>query len=261
MARIIAVCSGKGGVGKSNLAVNLGIAFSLMGKKVTVFDADLGLANVNILVNDIPKFNLLHMIRGEKTLEEIVQRTQYGIKIISGGSGFTELVNLSEEQRGQLVRQLSALDNDDIFIIDTPAGASRNVITFLQAANDILLITTPEPTAMADAYALIKVVAGFVPQEHLTIRLIINRTSSYVQASKVADRLVNITRTFLSLNVSFLGPLYLDRGVEAAVLEKIPFVIRNPKSPAAVAVKSLASILDGKPPIKQTGLNKLFGMV
>lgn len=256
--RIIAICSGKGGVGKSNFSVNLGIAFSQLGKKVTILDADLGLANINILINSTPRYNLLHFIKKEKKLSEIIQQTEYGIKIISGGSGFSELTLLSEPERIELINEFSILENDDILLIDTPAGASKNVLMFLQAANDIIVITTPEPTALADAYALIKIITVFIPREKIDLKLIVNKANSYSQALQTAEKISNIARMFLSLPIHYLGFIHTDKQMEYAVLNKIPIIIRTPNSRASVSIKHIAKALSDVTDYK-SNFEKLFG--
>ena len=143
--RIIAVSSGKGGVGKTNIAINLALAYAQLGKKVIVMDADLGLANVNVVLGVIPRYNLYHLIRKQKTLSEILVETSYGIKIIAGASGFSKIANLTEEERRDFIAELAALSNADVLIIDCAAGVSNNVISFIAAADDALIVTTPSP--------------------------------------------------------------------------------------------------------------------
>ncbi|HOX19102.1 MAG TPA: AAA family ATPase, partial [Spirochaetales bacterium] len=157
--RIITVASGKGGVGKTNLSVNLALAYAQQGKRVIVMDADLGLANVNIMLNMIPRFNLYHVIRKQKTMREIILDTEYGIQIVAGASGFSKIANLSDEERQNFVSELYTLSSADIIIIDTSAGVSANVLDFIAAADDAIIVTTPEPTAITDAYGIIKIIA------------------------------------------------------------------------------------------------------
>ncbi|MDR3248703.1 MAG: AAA family ATPase, partial [Treponema sp.] len=154
--RIITVTSGKGGVGKTNLSVNMALAYARLGKKVVVMDADLGLANVNVILNVIPKYNLYHVIRKQKTMKEILVDTDYGISIVPGASGFSQIANMNEAERQDFINELDTLSNADIIIIDTSAGVSSNVLDFIAAADDAVIITTPEPTAITDAYGIIK---------------------------------------------------------------------------------------------------------
>ena len=157
--RVITVASGKGGVGKTNMSVNMAIAYARLGKRVIIMDADLGLANVNILLNIIPKYNLYHVIRKQKTMREIMVDTDYGIQMIAGASGFSKIANLNEEERQSFITELYTLSNADIIIIDTSAGVSSNVLSFIAAADEAIIITTPEPTAITDAYGIIKIIA------------------------------------------------------------------------------------------------------
>jgi flagellar biosynthesis protein FlhG len=157
--RIIAVASGKGGVGKTNVSVNLAIAYARQGKKVIVMDADLGLANVNVMLNMIPKFNLYHVIRKQKSMRDIILDTEYGIQIVAGASGFSKIANLTDDEREGFISELYTLSQADIIIIDTSAGVSNNVLGFVAAADDAIIVTTPEPTAITDAYGIIKIIA------------------------------------------------------------------------------------------------------
>ena len=154
--RIIAVTSGKGGVGKTNIATNLGIAYAQTGKKVIVIDADLGLANVNVIVNIIPQYNLYHVIKKQKKMSEIIIDTEYGIKLIVGASGFSKIANLGESERDEFIKEMYTLSDVDIIIIDTSAGVSKNVLSFVAAADEVVIVTTSEPTAITDAYGIIK---------------------------------------------------------------------------------------------------------
>ena len=146
--RVIAISSGKGGVGKTNMSINLALAYAQLGKKVIVMDADLGLANVNVALGIIPKYNLYHLIRKQKKMKDILLDTNYGIQIVAGASGFSKIANLSDEERNDFITELSELSSADVIIIDTSAGVSNNVLAFIAAADEALIVTTPEPTAI-----------------------------------------------------------------------------------------------------------------
>ena len=154
--RIIAITSGKGGVGKSNLAVNMAIAYAQQGKKVILIDGDLGMANVNVLMNIVPQYNLMQVINRQNTMQEIITETEFGIKFIAGANGFSKIANLSVEELDYFAKQFSQLGNADIIIIDTGAGIANNVLQFVAAADEVYVVTTPEPTAITDAYNLTK---------------------------------------------------------------------------------------------------------
>jgi len=261
--RIIAISSGKGGVGKTNIAVNLALAYAQMGKKVIVMDADLGLANVNVVLGVIPRYNLYHLMKKQKSLTEILVDTSYGIQIIAGASGFSKIANLNEEERRDFIAELAALSNADILIIDCAAGVSNNVISFIAAADDALIVTTPEPTAITDAYGIIKIIATEIENLDLGIKLIVNRVKSVVEGKRVAERVINIASQFLNLKVDYLGFVYDDPVVHTSVVRQKPFLILEPKSRAAACIRHLVGRLentdyrDGKG--VPTFLKKLFG--
>jgi len=261
--RIIAVSSGKGGVGKTNIAINLALAYAELGKRVVVMDADLGLANVNVVLGVIPRYNLYHLIRKQKTLSEIVVDTTYGIQIIAGASGFSKIANLSEEERRTFIAELAALANADVIVIDCAAGVSSNVISFIAAADDAIIVTTPEPTAITDAYGIIKIIATEIESLDIGLKLVVNRVHSVVEGRRVAERVITIAGQFLNLKVDYLGFVYEDPVVHAAVVRQKPFLVMDPRSKAAACIRHLVGRLenvdyrDGKG-IPQF-LRKLFG--
>jgi flagellar biosynthesis protein FlhG len=261
--RIIAVSSGKGGVGKTNIAINLALAYAQAGKRVTVMDADLGLANVNVVLGVIPRYNLYHLIRKQKTLNEIIVDTAYGIRIIAGASGFSKIANLTEEERTTFIGELAALSSSDVIIIDCAAGVSNNVISFIAAADDALIVTTPEPTAITDAYGIIKIIATEVENLDLGLKLIVNRVKSVVEGKRVAERVINIAGQFLNLKVDYLGFVYDDPIVHSAVVRQKPFIVLDPKSKASICVKHLLGRLENVDYRDGKGipmfLKKLFG--
>lgn len=238
---IITISSGKGGVGKTNIAINLAISFAEEKKRVVVMDADLGLANVNVILGIIPKFNLYHVIRKQKRLRDIIVDTQYGIQIIAGASGFSQLANLSDEGRGHFVTELKNLAYADIIIIDTGAGVSPNVLTFLKAADEAIIVTTPEPTAITDAYGIIKSISSEVNGPN--IKLIVNRVRSVMEGKKVAERVINIAGQFLNIKVDNLGFIFEDSVVPRAVIKQDPFIKSAPRSKASESIRHLMSRL------------------
>jgi flagellar biosynthesis protein FlhG len=239
--RILTISSGKGGVGKTNIAINLAIAFAEIGKKVIVMDADLGLANVNVILGIIPKFNLYHVIKKQKKIREILVDTQYGIQIIAGASGFSQLANLEDEERTAFVAGVKALGFADIIIIDTGAGVSQNVLSFLRASDEAIIVTTPEPTAITDAYGIIKSISTEINGP--TIKLVVNRVNSVMEGKKVAERVINIAGQFLNIKVNNLGFIFEDNAVQRAVIKQDPFIKSAPKSRASQSVKHLMSRL------------------
>ncbi len=256
--RVITVASGKGGVGKTNLSVNLAIAYARIGKRVMVMDADLGLANVNIMLNMIPKYNLYHVIRKQKTMKEIILDTEYGIQILAGASGFSKIANLNEEERQNFITELYALTNVDIIIIDTSAGVSNNVLSFVAAADDAIIITTPEPTAITDAYGIIKIIATEVENLNIGLKLVVNRVKNVTEGRKVAERIINISGQFLNLKVEYLGCIYEDPIVQQSVLKQKPFIVQDPKSKAAISVQHLVSRIEKTDFVDDRGIGRLI---
>ncbi len=242
--RVIAVSSGKGGVGKTNIAVNIAIAYAQLGKKVVVFDADLGLANVNVILGVIPQYNLYHLIKRQKRMRDIIIQTEYGIQFIAGASGFSKIANLSDEERKRFIGELDELSSADIIIIDTSAGVSENVLSFIAASDDVIIVTTPEPTAITDAYGIIKIIATEIDDLELGIKLIINRVKSVVEGKKVAQRVINIAGQFLNIKVDYLGFVYEDAVVHNAVLKQKPFITLDPGSKASISIKHIVGRLE-----------------
>ncbi|MEA1911507.1 MAG: MinD/ParA family protein [Spirochaetota bacterium] len=261
--RVIAVSSGKGGVGKTNMSINIAIAYAQLGKKVLVMDADLGLANVNVAMGIIPKYNLYHLIRQKKKMKDIIINTDFGIQIIAGASGFSKIANLSDEDREHFIEEISQMDAVDVIVIDTSAGVSSNVLDFIAAADDAIIVTTPEPTAITDAYGIIKIIATEIDNMNLGIKLIVNRVKSVTEGKKVSERVINIASQFLNLKVDYLGYVYDDPQVSQAILKQKPFMIVDPDSKASICIKHIVSRLE-KVEYKEGGglkkfLNRLVG--
>jgi len=242
--RIIAVTSGKGGVGKTNLSINIAIAYSQLGKKVLVLDADLGLANVNVAMGVIPKHNLYHVIRKQKEMKDIIVDTPYGIQIVAGASGFSRIANLSEDERQHFVSEFTALSDADIIIIDTSAGVGSNVLAFVGAADDAVIITTPEPTAITDAYGIIKTISVEIDDLDMGIKLVVNRVSSVTEAKRVAQRVVDIAGQFLNVKLDYLGFVYEDPTVQAAVRKQQPFFVVDQYGRASQCIQHIVGRLE-----------------
>jgi len=246
--KVITVTSGKGGVGKTNLTVNLSIAFALKNKRVLILDADLGLSNINIVIGLVPppKYNLFHVISGKKDITEILADGPCGVKVITGAVGVTRLSNMSPQKRNQFLANLTGLfDSFDLIIIDTSAGISSHVLSFILAANEVILITTPEPTAIADAYGIIKATAS--KKNDINMKLVINRINNIMEGKKVADKIVNIAGQFLNVQVENVGYLLDDPLVAKAVREQQPFFLAYPRSKAANCINHIRNKLSNCP--------------
>ena len=243
VSRVLAVTSGKGGVGKSNVSVNLALALAQKGKRVLIFDADLGLANVDVLLGLIPRYSLAHVLTGERELRDIITEGPEGIQIIASGSGgAVELAQLKEAQRERFIEGLAQLEAlADVIIVDTGAGITRNTTAFVLAADEVILVTTPEPTAIMDAYGMIKAV--YLEKKNPTIRLVVNMVSTVREARETASKLVILARRFLNLEIENMGYIVRDPNMLRAVRAQSPLMLSHPDSPAAVCVRNLAGKL------------------
>ena len=240
--RVIAITSGKGGVGKTSLAVNLAVGFQMAGQKVMLIDADIGMANVNLLMCYVTNRSLIDLLNDEVELEDVVENGVMGVKYISGVAELEATLSLNRNEQKKLHKKLGRCSEmANIIIIDTGAGLNRNVIEFILAAEEVLLITTPEPTALADAYAVIKAYTTYT--ERRNIKLIINRVREEEECEDVAEKMNQTTKKFLGVSVNCLGYIYDDKVVSEAVHRQEPFIIANPKSPAARCVSELVKIL------------------
>ena len=241
-SRVITVTSGKGGVGKTNVAVNLGITLSEYGFKVIVLDADFGLANIDVLFGIVPRFTLLDVINNKKSIAEILTEGPKNIKFISGGSGVEQLAKLDKVQLEKFIENMSILDKlADYIIIDTGAGVSENVISFVMAADEVLLVTNPEPTSITDAYALIKMVSN--RDKNKNIKLIVNRAENQIEAENILRKLSMVAEKFLSIKLSPLGYLINDEIVPKSVRMQQPFTIAFPKSGPTKQIRDICKKL------------------
>ena len=240
--RIIAVTSGKGGVGKTNLVTNLGIRLAMEGKRVLILDADLGMANVDVLLGLVPQYSFYDVLKGEKSLDEVVVPGPAGVRLIPGGSGFNEIAYLSGVHKEQIEKNIADLTNqNDFLLIDTGAGLSRNVLAFVSAASEVMVIVTPEPTSIADAYGLIKVIWRFKLNQR--IHLVVNMAADKMEALHTSEKIINVAGHFLGCSINALGYVLDDPSVRQAVREQTPFVLRNPKSAASHQVEAVAQTL------------------
>lgn len=242
--RIIAITSGKGGVGKSNLSVNMAIAYAQQGKKVMLIDGDLGMANVNILMNIVPQYNLMHVIQKQKTMQEIINETEFGIKFIAGANGFSKIANLTVEELDDFAKQFATLGNYDIIIIDTGAGIANNVLQFVSAADEVYVVTTPEPTAITDAYGIIKIITTELVDREMNIKLLVNRVHSSEEGKRISERIINIVGQFLNKKVDYIGFVYDDPVVQASVIRQKPFIVVNPTSKPAQCIKHIVGRIE-----------------
>ncbi len=241
--RTLAVTSGKGGVGKSNLAVNVSLELAALGHRVSLLDADLALANADVLLGLNPKYHLGHVLSGQRELKEIVIEVDPGLRLIPGGSGIEELANLGRAQRAHLVAQLQEMEAEaDCMIIDTAAGIAENVMGVLRAADEVILVTTPDPTSVVDAYAMIKVLSQQTPLK--PIRVVVNDVVGIGDADRIFLQLQTASRRFLDRNLAFLGTIPRDAELAEAVREQIPVVQYAPDTPASRSMRLIARQID-----------------
>ena len=246
VSRVITVTSGKGGVGKSTLTVNLAIALARMGKRVIILDADFGLANVEVMLGIRPQYNLADLMFRGRELKDIITEGPEGIGFISGGSGIQELSRLTRDQVIYLVQKLYELDElADIILVDTGAGIADTVLEFVSASNEVLLVATPEPTSITDAYALLKTLnrkSDFVKEE-TSIRMVANRIKDAAEGEGLHQKLGVVVEKFLGINVEYMGGILNDVTCQKAIMQQEPVMIGYPNSGTAEAVMKIAAKL------------------
>ena len=245
--RIIAITSGKGGVGKTNIVGNLAVSMADMGKKVLIMDADLGLANIDIIYGMHPRYNIGDVLSGERELKEIIVEGPSGVRIIPAGSGFVNLTHLTDGQKLSLLSEFEAFEDDfDYFLIDTGAGISSNVTYFNLAANECIIVVSPEPTSITDAYAMIKIMSTQHGEKHF--KLLMNMVRDESEAKAVFLNLMQATDRFLSgVSLEYCGYLPRDEKVPAAVRQRKPFVALYPKTAASKQIHLIIRQLEETP--------------
>ncbi|MCR4440954.1 MAG: MinD/ParA family protein [Peptococcaceae bacterium] len=260
--KVITIASGKGGVGKSSFAVNLSLALSEFRQKVILLDADLGLANIDVILGISPPYNLSQVIRGEKSVSEVIYNGPKGIKIIPGGTGMYELANLQEWQLVNFLTKLSHLDGTaDFFIIDASAGLSKSVLSFALAADEIIIVTTGEPTALTDAYGMIKTIRQ--QRYNGRVKLVVNRIIDAAEGVAVYKKLEIAVNRFLKYSLDYLGPIREDPKVGQAINEQSPLVLTYPHAPASQDILTIAASMSKQEyhPNPHNGLKGFFSRV
>lgn len=254
-SRVITVTSGKGGVGKTSISVNLALHFKEQGKNVVILDADFGLANVEVMLGIRPQYNLVDLIYNNKTIEEIITEGPMGIGFISGGSGVQDLVNLDKEQIKKLIAKLVKLDSlYDVIIIDTGAGIADSVIEFVLSSPEVLLIVTPEPTSITDAYSLLKSVnrKKDFKREQKSIKVITNRVENKEEGQEIYNKISIVVSKFLNIQLEYIGYIPLDKKIANAVIEQKPVSLSAPNSEAAVHIRGICNKLLDVPEEEET---------
>lgn len=249
--KVIAVSSGKGGVGKTNISVNLAISLAGGGKEVMLMDADLGLANVDVLLGLNPAYDLSHVISGERTLEEVMVEGPNNVKIIPGSSGISRMANIAPVEQAGLVHAFSELgDVIDVLVIDTGAGISDSVVSFCSASQEVIVVVCDEPASITDAYAFIKVMSRENGIERFQI--LANMAHTTHEGRELFHKLSKATERFLDVMLTFMGSIPYDSRLRKAVQHQRAVVDAFPRSPSAVALKRLARQVNGWPETKGT---------
>lgn len=245
-ARVIAVTSGKGGVGKTSLSVNMALQFRELGKTVVILDADFGLANVEVMLGIRPQYTLADLIFNNKTIEEIITEGPMGIGFISGGSGVHDLVNLDKDKIKKLIAKLVKLDSlYDVVIIDTGAGIADSVVEFVLSSPEVLMVVTPEPTSITDAYSLLKAVnrKKDFKREQKSIKVITNRVENVEDGKEIFDKISIVVSKFLNIQLEYLGYIPQDKKIADAVIAQTPVSISSPNSETAMRIRSICGTL------------------
>lgn len=256
--RIIAITSGKGGVGKTNIAVNMAIAYAQIGKKVILIDGDLGMANVNVLLGVSPKANLLDVVNNRLSMTEIITETEYGFQFIPGANGFSRIANLTDEEMKYFAHEFTALSSADIVILDTGAGIATSVLGLLSSADDVYVVTTPEPTSITDAYGVIKIIATEMLENRPNLKLIVNKVHSSSEGKRVAERIITIVGQFLNYQIDYLGFVYEDMTVSSSVLRQKPFLIVKPDAKCSMCIKHIVGRIEKTSLDTQEGFGRFF---
>lgn len=247
--RVYAVTSGKGGVGKTNVLLNLALAVALRNKRVAVLDADLGFANIDVLLGIAPRFSLYEVLQREKSLKEVMVEGPCGLKVIPGGSGIGEVVSLTGYRQRQLLEELKSLEREvEYLFVDTSAGLSRLTLALLLAADEVILVLNPEPPSLTDAYAVVKVFSHFRPQKEVLV--VVNRAKGPREADQTFEKLATAARRFLAARLKYVGFVPDDPLVSQAVKRQQPFLLSSPHAAASRSLREIAAsiLLEGEPP-------------
>jgi flagellar biosynthesis protein FlhG len=250
--RVIAITSGKGGAGKTNLSVNLGIALAQTGQRVAILDADMGLANVDILIGVYPKFNLSHVLSGEKTLADIMMEGPSGIRIIPGASGIQKMAELSSTEQAAMIHAFSEIDQElDVLIVDTAAGISASVVNFARACQEIIVVVCDEPTSLTDAYAFIKLLNR--DYKLTNFHIVANMVKTVEQGQALFQKLIKVTDHYLDVTLRFVGSVPYDENLRKSVQKQSPVVAAFPNTKATLAIKDIAAKINRWPLKTGTG--------
>lgn len=267
VARVITVTSGKGGVGKSNVAINLAVQFVKQGQRVIILDADFGLANIEIMFGTVPKHNLCDLIYQGKEITEVITWGPGGVGFISGGSGIAGLSNLNREYLNYIIQNLVKLDSiADVIIVDTGAGISDAVLEFLVASGEIILVTTPEPTSITDSYSLLKALKRHprYDEEMTQIKVLANRVEDLQDGKNLFQKLSVVVSRYLKTPLTYLGAIPQDAQLSDAVMRQMPVSLQNENAKSARAFHEITQVLmfgESKANVRKRGMAGFFSHI
>ncbi len=240
--KTIAVLSGKGGVGKSNLSLNLSLALTKQKQRVLLFDMDIGMGNIDILIGQTASYTMVDLLEKKLSIQQIIKKGPQDLAYVAGGTGISSVFEWSPSDLAHLIQELNSLTNQyDYMIFDMGAGMSESVLKFLKAVDEMIVVTTPEPTSITDAYAAIKLAASY--SVSAPVRLIINKTLSDKEGNETYERFNRAVQQFLNISISLLGIVPNDQAVQKAVNRQMPFLLQNPASKASISLIEMVSIL------------------
>ncbi|HBU11505.1 MAG TPA: hypothetical protein DEB31_01865 [Clostridiales bacterium] len=256
-SQVYCITSGKGGVGKTSFSVNLAIALSRCGKKVVIIDADFGFSNVNILMGTNSKYNMSHVLNGEKMLNEVMEECFPNVWHISGGAGMADLLKIDHARLAQAMRQMAQLEqNADYILIDTGAGMNDVVLRMISASDHTIIVMTAEPTSLIDSYVVLKMAAAL--PEKPDIWTIVNKASSEAEAQKTFDSFYKVAQKHLKYDVSMMGYLPRDNRMTNSISALVPFVMQYPSSPLSLRIQSMANVVSKVEAEKAKGIKSFF---
>jgi len=240
--KTLAVLSGKGGVGKSNLSLNLSLALTKQKQRVLLFDMDIGMGNIDILIGQTASYTMVDLLEKKLSIQQIIKKGPQNLAYVAGGTGISSVFEWSPSDLAHLIQELNSLTNQyDYMIFDMGAGMSESVLKFLKAVDEMIVVTTPEPTSITDAYAAIKLAASY--SVSAPVRLIINKTLSDKEGNETYERFSQAVQQFLNVSISLLGIVPNDQAVQKAVNRQMPFLLQNPASKASISLIEMVSIL------------------
>ena len=267
LARVITVTSGKGGVGKSNVAINLAIQFRKLGQRVIILDADFGLANIEIMFGTVPKHNLCDLIYQGKNIKDIITWGPMDVGFISGGSGISDMYNLSRDYLVYIIVNLAELDAiADTIIVDTGAGVSSAVLEFLVASGEVILVTTPEPTSITDSYSLLKALTQYprFSADTTQVKCVSNRVTSNAEGQQLFNKINAVVQRYLKLPMTYLGAIPQDNKLQQSVMQQTPVSIMYPNATSVRAFEHIAAQLTGvgaQEQVQKRGMAAFFSYI